>query len=231
MPVFLLQKELSFPNPEFAEEDGMLAMGGDLSRERLLLAYKMGIFPWPFGEDYPITWASPNPRMIMYPGQLKISKSLRKTIREEKFEMRTDTCFSQVIRHCASIPRDNQAGTWITRDIQNAYIDLHEHGYAHSFETFYRGRLVGGLYGVSLGRAFFGESMFHLMPDASKVALYYLAVIAENNHFHFIDCQTPTPHLKRLGGIEVERKKFLELLDKALTYKTIQGKWASRGLG
>ena len=170
MPVFQLSEEIAFPSPELAEEDGLLAVGGDLSPERLMLAYALGIFPW-FSEGEPILWWSPEPRLVLEPAEIHISKSLRRILRAEKFTVTFDTAFADVIKNCAAIARKKQDGTWITAEMQQAYQELHAYGLAHSVETWYDGELVGGLYGVSLGRIFCGESMFSYQSDASKVAL------------------------------------------------------------
>lgn len=207
-----------------ADEEGLLAAGGDLSVEALLTAYSMGIFPW-YNQGSPILWWSPDPRMVLFPGELKVSGSLKQQIRSGKFTLRIDFSFDQVITQCACMPRNGQQGTWITDEMQKAYIDLHTAGYAHSFEVFTDGRLVGGLYGVSLGRAFFGESMFHKHRDASKVALYSLVQWCLRNDFSFIDAQVPTLHLQSMGAKEIPRNQFLNLLNDALAHPTIRGRW------
>ena len=210
MPIFELpEDEIVFPKPELAEADGLLAVGGDLSPLRLLTAYSLGIFPW-FNEDNPILWWSLDPREITF------SKSLLKRIKRNEFDVKIDTDFRKVMEVCASIPRNGQKGTWITPQIIDSYTQLHQMGYAHSFETYKENRLVGGLYGVSLGAMFSGESMFHLETDASKVAFYYLIQFAIKHHFHFIDCQQVTSHMLSMGGRAVARKEFLVLLDKSL---------------
>jgi leucyl/phenylalanyl-tRNA--protein transferase len=225
MPLFKLTDELIFPNPEISLQDGLLAVGGDLSVERLLLAYKNGIFPW-YDDQSPILWWSPNPRMVLFPKKLKVSKSLWQVIRQKKFEVKVDENFASVIKNCAAMPRADQPGTWITDEMMQAYIDLHQNGYAHSFETYFDGELVGGLYGVSLGRVFFGESMFHKMSDASKVALYYLTEKVKSWKFLIIDAQQDTPHMRRMGAKTIPRKDFLELLDESSQYRTYKGKWS-----
>lgn len=224
MPVFLLNDELIFPSPDLADQDGLLAVGGDLSAERLLLAYRMGIFPW-FSDDSPILWWSPDPRMVLFPDKFKSSKSLRQTIRNRNFEVRFDTKFSQVIRHCASTLRKHEDGTWIIPEMITAYTRLHELGFAHSVETYREGRLIGGLYGISLGRAFFGESMFFLERDASKAALAALVQRTKDWGFHFIDAQQNTEHLANMGASPIPRKEFLTLLEEAMKYETIKGNW------
>lgn len=216
--------EYQFPDPHTADKDGLLAAGGDLSIESLVTAYSQGIFPW-FEEDSPILWWSPDPRLILFPAKFKVSASLKQRIRSGLYIVKTDNDFEQVIRQCALVKRDGQNGTWITEDMIEAYVGLHKAGLAHSFETYYKGSLVGGLYGVSLGNAFFGESMFYNMRDASKVALYYLIQWATEHNFMFIDAQQSTAHLKSLGAEEVSRIEFLKLLKEALMFPTLKGKW------
>jgi leucyl/phenylalanyl-tRNA--protein transferase len=224
VPVFALTNDLIFPDPSLAEDDGLLAVGGDLSAERLLLAYSHGIFPW-YSDGEPILWWSPEPRMIVLPGEFKCSKSLRQTIRTKGFKVKFDQAFEQVINACSMVRRDDQRGTWITEEMKSAYIHLHELGFAHSVETYLDGELVGGLYGVSLGKAFFGESMFHYRRDASKVAFYFLVKRLLEWEFDLIDSQVETSHLKSLCGGLVPRKKFLQLLSSSLKHPTIRGKW------
>lgn len=224
MPVYLLDSSLIFPHPNLAEEDGLLAVGGDLSKERLLLAYGSGIFPW-YSEGYPIMWFSPDPRLIIELGEVHASKRLLKTIRSGAFEVSFDTAFEEVMRLCAETDRRGQTGTWITGDMLRAYTDLHQDGYAHSVETYQDGELVGGLYGLSLGGVFFGESMFHRQRDASKVALYHLERFLVANDFDFIDSQVPNSHMKSLGGKEISRDEFLSRLAKSLEKKTLRGRW------
>jgi len=224
MAVYLLDDSLVFPDPMMAEETGFLAVGGDLSSKRLLLAYKTGIFPW-FSEGDPIMWFSPDPRLIIFLDNLHVSSKLKKVIRANIFEVRFDTSFEAVIKRCALTDRRGQDGTWITDDMIQAYVRLHNEGYAHSVETFYDGQLVGGLYGVSLGGVFFGESMFFEMSNASKVALYYLVEKLKSWNFDFIDSQVPNNHMKSLGGVEVKRAKFLELLKNSLRKNSNIGDW------
>lgn len=224
MPVYALDDKLIFPDPNLAEESGLLAVGGDLSPERLLLAYSSGIFPW-YSEDDPILWWSPEPRMILIPESLKISRSFRQIINKNKFEIKFDTQFKQVISNCSKAPRNDQDGTWITKEMKQAYIKLHKLGFAHSVETYYKDELVGGLYGISLGKAFFGESMFFKRNDASKIALYFLVQKIKEWGFHFIDAQVETEHLKSMGAQLIPRKEFLISLNSALNFPTIQGKW------
>jgi len=224
MPVFLLNDELIFPSPGLADQDGLLAIGGDLSPERLIMAYQMGIFPW-FSDESPILWWSPDPRMVLFPKKFKRSKSLRQTIRNRNFEVRFDTDFGQVIQHCAATTRKHEDGTWIIPEMISAYKNLHELGIAHSVETYSDGILVGGLYGVSLGRAFFGESMFYTERDASKVALSALVDRMIEWDFLLIDAQQNTEHLGSMGAGPVSRLEFLLVLEEAMKYPTIKGKW------
>jgi len=213
-----------FPEITLAGEDGLLAAGGSLDIPVLLEAYSKGIFPW-YAEGSPVLWWSPDPRMVLFPDKFKVSKSLDQILRKEDFEIRMDSRFPDVIRQCSKVHRPGQDGTWITEDMINAYILLHEEGYAHSVEVFTEGELVGGLYGVSLGGAFFGESMFHLRRDVSKVALYHLVDFARRHHFSLIDAQQSTPHMKSLGAEEIPRSRFLDLLQQALSETTLLGPW------
>ena len=213
-----------FPEIALAGEDGLLAAGGNLDIPVLLEAYSKGIFPW-YAEGSPILWWSPDPRMVLFPQKFKVSKSFDQTLRKKEFEIRMDSRFPDVIRQCSKVHRPGQDGTWITADMRDAYIRLHEEGYAHSVEVFAKRELVGGLYGVSLGGTFFGESMFHLQKDVSKVALYHLVDFARRHHFSLIDAQQSTPHLESLGAEEIPRSRFLGLLQKALSKNTIKGPW------
>jgi leucyl/phenylalanyl-tRNA--protein transferase len=224
VPVYALNKEIIFPDPNLADEQGLLAIGGDLTPERLILAYANGIFPW-YSDNDPIMWWSPDPRMILYPADFKMSKSFRQTLRNSNFEVRFDTDFKNVIDKCAKVPRYGEDGTWITDDMKKAYIDLHRIGFAHSVETYRNGKLVGGLYGVSLGRAFFGESMFHSERDASKVALYSLVERVKEWKFRFIDAQIKTDHLQSLGAISISRVDYLNILKEVIKWPTKRGKW------
>ena len=224
MTVYLLDDSLRFPPPMSAEPNGLLAVGGDLSVDRLLLAYRSGIFPW-YSEGDPIMWFSPDPRLVLFLDDLYVSSKLKKIIRSNIFEVRFDTSFHDVIRRCAENDRRGQDGTWITDDMVKAYVKLHEEGYAHSVETFHGGNLVGGLYGISLGGAFFGESMFFEMANASKVALYHLVERLRSWDFDFIDSQVPNDHMKGLGGTELERGEFLRRLESSLGKKTRLGNW------
>ncbi len=211
MPVYKIPDELLFPKPDLAEPDGLLGVGGDLAPERLLLAYANGIFPW-YSRGEPVMWWSPDPRCVLYPGNLKISTSLRQVLRRRNYEVQFDTCFAEVVRQCATTRRKGQRGTWITGEMQEAYIRLHELGYAHSTEVFMGGELAGGLYGVALGRTYSGESMFHLRPEASKIALVHLVERLKEWEFPLIDCQVANKHLLSLGAEEMPRREFLEQL-------------------
>jgi leucyl/phenylalanyl-tRNA---protein transferase len=224
----LLKKEVVFPSPEHADPSGLLAVGGDLSSERLLEAYRLGIFPW-YSDDQPILWWSPDPRLVLELDDFKISRSLRKTIKRETFQITFDRVFGEVIRACSAVSRQGQSGTWITNDMRRAYQKLHDLGYAHSVETWFRGKLAGGLYGVSLGRAFFGESMFHVESDASKVALAALVEKLKGWEFDFIDSQMTTEHMIRLGAKKIPRRLFLKRLYAALRHPSRHGKWSGEG--
>jgi leucyl/phenylalanyl-tRNA--protein transferase len=216
---------IQFPDPNLADEQGVVAVGGELSPQFLISAYLQGIFPW-FNEDQPILWWSPNPRLVLFPEDFKISHSLKQLINSCKYSIQVDTRFEDVIENCAEIKRRGQDGTWINSKMKDAYIHLHRLGYAHSFETYMDSELIGGLYGVSLGHAFFGESMFSIGRDASKFALHHLVRWCSSHQFDFIDAQQPTNHLKSLGAVELPRTKFLEILQNSLDYRTIQGPWA-----
>jgi leucyl/phenylalanyl-tRNA--protein transferase len=213
-----------FPDPGKADPEGLLAIGGDLSVDTLIKAYSLGIFPW-YSEEMPILWWCPDPRMVLFPQKFKVSKSLRQTIRQKKYTVKIDESFEKVIENCALSKRKGQEGTWITNEMKQAYIRLFKEGYAHSFETYYNNELVGGLYGVSLGRTFFGESMFYKMTDASKVALYCLIERLKKWNFHFIDAQQSTQHMKMLGAEEISREEFLRILKVSLKESTIKGNW------
>lgn len=216
--------DYTFPNPRFASDEGLLAYGGDLSPNRLLAAYRQGIFPW-FNDTDPILWWSPNPRLILLPTDFKVSKSLAKTIKSGKFEVRFDHDFKSVIRNCASTSRSRQDGTWITSNMQEAYIELHKMGFAHSIESYINGELVGGLYGIAMGKGFFGESMFSHISDASKVALKTLSDVLACKGYDFIDCQVRTEHLIKLGAIEISRDDFLDRLKLTLQKPSDIGSW------
>jgi leucyl/phenylalanyl-tRNA--protein transferase len=214
-----------FPSPLRAlrEPNGLLAAGADLAVPRLLDAYRSGIFPW-YSEGEPVLWWSPDPRMILTPGSLAISRSLRKRLRRRDYEVRADTSFEQVMRACAE-PREGQIGTWISAEMINAYVALNRAGYAHSVECWVEGDLAGGLYGVSIGRVFFGESMFTRRSDASKIALVRLVRQLERWSFGMIDCQMSTPHLASLGAHEIARADFMRILQELVNYPTQKGPW------
>jgi len=215
MPVYLLTERLGFPPPELAEETGLLAVGGDLSPGRLILAYSMGIFPWS-SQGEPILWWSPDPRLVLFPGELRVSRSLRQRIRKGTYEVTFDRAFKDVIRHCARVHSEREGGTWITDEMVEAYEGLHEMGLAHSVESWHEGKLAGGLYGVGMGTAFFGESMFSIKPDASKVAFVELVEWLRERGCTIIDCQVGTEHLRRFGARDIQRAEFIEILSSAL---------------
>jgi len=217
-------KVTRFPNPREASEEGLLAYGGDLSSLRIISAYKQGIFPW-YSADDPILWWSPNPRLVLYPSQFKVRKSFKKVLRNGKFSVSFDKNFSQVIHHCASVYREGQNASWIVEDIKEAYIRLYNEGFAHSIEVYKEGKLVGGLYGLSMGKAFFGESMFSLVPDASKIAFKALSDVLGRRGYDFIDCQMPTEHMIGLGAEVVERNSFLDALEETLKKCGDFGSW------
>jgi leucyl/phenylalanyl-tRNA--protein transferase len=207
-----------FPNPRDAGYEGLVAFGGDLHPDRVLRAYREGIFPW-YSEGDPILWWSPNPRCVLYPEDIKVRPSLKKSLK--KFEVRVDTNFSEVIRNCKNLREES----WILPEIIEVFEKLHKRGFAHSVEVYKDNELVGGLYGLSMGGAFFGESMFSKVSDASKVALVRLCDIAKEYEFDFIDCQIPSEHLKRMGAVEISRDRFLDELKRALEKKSYIGKW------
>ena len=215
-----------FPAAHTASSEGLLAIGGDLRNDRLLAAYRQGIFPW-YSGDQPILWWSPDPRAVLYLDQLKISRSLRKTLRSSQFKVTMDQDFVKVIRSCAE-PRkkDQDGGTWITPQMLYAYVNLYRSGLAHSVEIWLDGKLVGGLYGVALGRAFFGESMFSRSPDSSKTALVYLVRQLQRWKFSFVDCQLPSEHVFSMGAKEIPRSRFLDELEQALVQPGRSGTWA-----
>jgi len=226
MPIFELTEDLIFPPVEFSNDDGILAVGGDLSVERLILAYSNGIFPW-YNEDDPIIWWSPEPRFILFPDEVKISKSMKKILKDKKFSITIDKDFPAVIAGCQS-PRKYQQETWITDEMLQAYINLHNAGYAHSVEAWLDNNLVGGLYGVSLGKCFFGESMFTKVSNASKVAFITLAKILQKLNFHIIDSQVHTNHLESLGAKFIPRTEYISIVKKSISNdKTIVGNWSN----
>ncbi len=209
--MYLLSKDIIFPPVHLANEDGILAIGGDLSTERLLLAYKNGIFPW-FNQGEPIIWYSPNPRMVLFPKNLKISKSMQQIIRKNEFKITFNQNFSEVIRNCKTIFREGQGGTWITNEMQQAYLKLHNLGIAKSVEVWKENELVGGLYGIDLGHIFCGESMFSKVSNTSKQAFIYLVQKLEKENYQLIDCQVYNKHLDSLGASEISRNEFLTYL-------------------
>jgi leucyl/phenylalanyl-tRNA--protein transferase len=206
--IFRLDEHLLFPDPALAEEDGLLAVGGDLSTERLLLAYQNGIFPW-YSEDEPILWFSPHERFVLYPDELVVSKSMRKVLSSGQFKVTYNQCFADVIAACAKAPRPGQDGTWIIADMQQAYVNLHKKGYAHSVEVWQNNELVGGLYGVEVNNIFCGESMFSRVSNTSKIALIHLC---QSGRYSLIDCQVYTPHLESMGAGMISRDEYMKLL-------------------
>lgn len=226
MPIFRLPRDAAvFPDPRHAEPDGLLAVGGDLSPRRLLAAYREGIFPW-FDEDSPILWWSPDPRLVLFPDELHVSRSLQRTIRRGRYRVTADEAFGRVIRACSAKERPDQDGTWITEEMVAAYEELHQLGYAHSFEAWEADALVGGLYGVTLGRAFFGESMFSDAADASKVAFVIAVRWLAAHGVRLVDCQVRTEHLLRFGAREVPRELFLAELARVVRGPSMLGRWS-----
>lgn len=219
MPVYTLPEDLIFPHPKLAREDGLLAVGGDLSIERLFLAYSNGIFPW-YSDGEPILWWSPNPRFVLFPQDIKISKSMKKILKKGMYKVTYDTCFRDVIYNCGKMREENE-GTWITEDMLEAYCRLHEEGYAHSVEVWHEEELVGGLYGVSIGKCFFGESMFSKMSNTSKIALITLSKDLLAKRFTLIDCQIYTKHLESMGAVKISRDEFLRLLKDSVKHKSL----------
>jgi len=207
VPVLSLDDTLSFPHPALAEEDGLLAVGGDLSPERLLAAYRLGIFPW-YNEDEPVLWWSPDPRFVLFPSELKLSKSVRPLLNKNAFRFTVNKAFAEVIAHCREVPRAGQEGTWISQEVENAYTELHRRGYAHSAEVWENDTLVGGLYGIRLGTVFFGESMFSLRSNASRYAFAKYAQLLHKDGVQLIDCQVYTAYLESMGARMIEGKEF-----------------------
>ena len=222
--LFRLPRQIAFPDPEQAEPDGLLAVGGDLSPERLVAAYLSGIFPW-FDDDSPILWWSPDPRLVLEPAALHVPRSLERTLRRGTYRVTADTAFERVIRACADTRRPGQPGTWITGAMVEAYLELHALGLAHAFEAWEGDALVGGLYGVSLGSVFFGESMFSVRPDASKAAFVRAVQHLRRHGATLIDCQVRTDHLVRFGAVEWPRRRFLDALAAAVEAPTRRGSW------
>ena len=226
MPIYELTDQVVFPPPDHAEPEGLLAIGGDLQVERLLLAYRMGIFPW-YSEDQPILWWSPDPRLILEPQSLHITKRLRQTLHQKRFRVTFDLAFHQVIQSCATVSRKRGPGTWITPEMQAAYLSLHDAGFAHSVESWFEGEVVGGMYGVCIGKCFFGESMFFIQTDASTVAFVTLMNHLRAWNFHMLDAQITTSHLIGFGAREISRGEFLHRLERALAYPTRKGRWVT----
>jgi leucyl/phenylalanyl-tRNA---protein transferase len=226
MPVHALYPRLAFPPVEHAEPDGLLAVGGDLSPARLIHAYASGIFPW-YGPGSPILWWSPDPRLVLFPRELHISRSLQKCLKKNLFEISFDGAFAEVIAACAKVARPDGPGTWLVPEMQRAYCLLHQAGLAHSVETWLDGELVGGLYGVAMGRVFFGESMFHVRPNASKIALVHLVQRLVESDYRLLDCQQTTLHMLRFGAREVPRAQFMVMLREALDHPTSAGRWST----
>lgn len=210
--IFRLDERLVFPDPTLAEPDGLLAVGGDLSTKRLLLAYQHGIFPW-YSADEPILWFSPHERFVLFAGDILVSKSMRKVLTSGQFKVTADTCFADVIEACSAVPREGQDGTWITEEMKAAYVQLHQLGFAHSIEVWEQERLVGGLYGVAVGDVFCGESMFSLVSNASKTALIH---ICRSGAFKIIDCQVHSDHLESMGAQMISREEYIRILHKSL---------------
>jgi leucyl/phenylalanyl-tRNA---protein transferase len=223
MPVYRLPEAVIFPPVEHAVKSGLLAVGGDLSPERLLAAYREGIFPW-YSDGEPILWWSPDPRFVLFPEELRISRSMRQFLKKGIVRITFDRAFREVIAACQG-SRPGQYGTWITAEMRESYCTLHDLGFAHSVEVWQEGGLVGGLYGVSLGRAFFGESMFSAIPNASKTALITLVPRLKERGFDLIDCQVETAHLAGLGARPIPRREFCALLKESLRHETLRGNW------
>ena len=221
----LSKYSVAFPNPREASDEGLLAYGGDLSSNRLLSAYKKGIFPW-YSEGDPILWWSPNPRLLLYPQNFKVRKSFRRVLRSGKFTVAFDRDFESVISNCSEIYREGQEASWIVEEIKEAYTRLHKEGFAHSVEVYKDEKLVGGLYGIAFGKAFFGESMFSLVSDASKVAFKALSDTLKSKNYDFIDCQMETEHMVKLGAEVVQRDIFLDALEETITKHTDLGSWS-----
>lgn len=224
MPVFRLTNDIIFPRPELAEENGLLAVGGDLSAGRLLTAYRLGIFPW-YSDGDPILWWFTSPRLVIYPEQFRTPKRLVRYIKKPLYQVTMDEAFPQVIQACASVIRHEGEGTWLTAEMIQAYINLHELGYAHSVECWHEEKLIGGLYGVALDRVFFGESMFTIMSNGSKIALATLARYLTMQGYRLIDCQMKTDHLLRYGACEISGRKFRKHLKDYIQQLSPDGKW------
>jgi leucyl/phenylalanyl-tRNA---protein transferase len=224
MPVFRLTKEIAFPPPHLAEPSGLLAIGGDLGPERLIWAYQNGIFPWFEEDDLPF-WYAPDPRFVLFPKELKVHKSMRSIFNQQKFEYTLDTHFETVMRHCAAAYREGQMGSWISDTFVEGYTRLHQLGLAHAVEVWQEGELVGGLYGIAIGKIFYGESMFSLVPNASKAGFIYFTQALEALNFKLVDCQQETPHLGSLGARPISRDLFMEYLMENQYERTLRGQW------
>ena len=225
MPVYYLNDDYkAFPNPELTNQDGILAVGGDYTPEWILLAYQHGIFPWSNPND-PILWWCPDPRFVLFPDELKVSKSMRPYFNQKKFEVTFDTQFEQVMRNCMQLDRRGQHGTWISESMIEGYLEVHKLGFAHSVEVWQNEDLVGGLYGIALGNVFFGESMFSKVSNASKFGFITLVRFLQKNNFQLIDCQQETNHLASLGARNISRKEFLKTLKNNDLTTTPRGKW------
>jgi len=223
--IFQLDHSTQFPEPHLAEKepDGLLAVGGDLRKERLINAYRKGIFPW-YSEGQPILWWSPNPRTVLYPKELHVSRSLRRLLKKGGMQLQIDQAFDQVTASCAA-PRSDNNGTWLLPEMREAYLVLHNAGIAHSIELWQDNILVGGLYGMAIGRAFFGESMFSRVPSASRIVMVYLCDLLNRYQFHFLDCQVYNPHLESMGAREIPRKLFLDELAQAIDLPQDKAIW------
>ena len=228
MAIYSLNPEiLQFPPPVLTGRQGILAIGGKIDVDWLLEAYSIGVFPW-YNDDEPVMWWCPDPRSVAKPGEVKISKSMKRYFTNGIFQLKIDTAFEEVINACRYIPRSNQDGTWINDKIVDTFIELHRMGYAHSFETWENGKLVGGLYGISLGKMFFGESMFSKVSNASKFAFISLSEILKANSFMLIDCQVPNSHLISMGCKNIPRLKFLEYIEINRNFNTLKGNWSEK---
>ncbi len=214
--MFWLSDDLMFPPTQNASKEGLIAVGGDLSVKRMLLAYRQGIFPW-YNQNEPIMWWCPDPRFVLFPSEIKVSKSMRRILKKADYDIRFNQAFEKVIINCSIAPRKGQRGTWLTDEMIDSYTRLHRLGYAHSVETWQDGKLVGGLYGISIGKVFYGESMFSRVSNASKVALIHLAQMLDKQQFSMIDCQAKTNHLASMGARFISRRHFLDVLDKNKT--------------
>ncbi|MBP7821854.1 MAG: leucyl/phenylalanyl-tRNA--protein transferase [Saprospiraceae bacterium] len=226
MPVYWLSDDIiTFPNPESTDKEGLLAVGGDLSPKRLLMAYKMGIFPW-YNPEEPILWWCPDPRLVLFPSELKVAKSMRTYFNQKKMSITLDHDFEHVMRNCKDHVRKSQEGsTWITEEIIDAYKKLHEMGYAHSVEVWQHGEIVAGIYGITIGKCFFGESMYSKVSNASKFGMISLTRLLGQRGFHFIDCQVYTSHLASLGARNIRRSEFLDILKRNEREKTDISSW------